>query len=310
MKKLNILSAVILLLAIGAFAAYNVRYYKNKDTLGPIVEMDAETIYVSVKDPESQLLYGMKATDAKDGDVTDLMMVESISPFTAPDTREVTYAAFDNDRHVTKAVRKLVYTDYVPVIFQLKAPLRFPVATGRRDYIANLSARDCLDGDISDKISFTADSVFNTDTPADYKVTLEVSNSAGDSWQLPVTLTVYDNSLEGAAPKIALKDYLIYTRPGEKINALDWVDHVDYHGTRYEPTDEEGTFAVDTTDWDRWAKEEFRERDPAVNRQLFDVTDLVNYQTPGVYEIQYALDDLEGNRGRVTLIVIVQEEEE
>ena len=310
MKKLNILSAVILLLAIGAFAAYNVRYYKNKDTLGPIVEMDAETIYVSVKDPESQLLYGMKATDAKDGDVTDLMMVESVSPFIAPDTREVTYAAFDNDRHVTKAVRKLVYTDYVPVVFQLKAPLRFPVATGRRDYIANLSARDCLDGDISDKINFTADSVFNTDTPADYKVTLEVANSAGDSWQLPVTLTIYDNQVESPTPKIALKDYIVYTRPGDKLTPLDWIDHVDYHGTRYEPTDEEGTFAVDTSGWSRYAKEEFRERDPAVNRQLFAVTDLVNYQTPGVYEIQYALDDLEGNRGRVTLIVIVQEEEE
>ncbi len=307
MRKLNLLCAAVLVVSIGVFAAYNVREYRTRDTLGPVVGMEEEKIYVSVKDPESQLLSGMVATDAKDGDVTDLMMVESISPFVSPDTREVTYAAFDNDRHVTKAVRKMVYTDYTPVIFSLSAPFRFPVATGRRDYIANLTARDCLDGNISDKISFTSDSVFNADTPGDYKVTLEVENSAGDSWQLPVTLSIYDSSAESGAPRIALKDYLIYISPGDTIDPLDWIDHVTYKNMDYALTDAEGTFAVDTSDWGKYEKEEFRERDPEVNLGLFEVTDLVNYQTPGVYEIQYLLDDLDGNRGRVSLIVIVEE---
>jgi hypothetical protein len=41
---------------------------------------------------------------------------------------------------------------------------------------------------------------------------------------------------------------------------------------------------------------------------LFKITDLVNYQIPGVYEIQYVLDDLDSNRGRVSLIVVVEED--
>ena len=308
MRKENVLCAILLVAAAGAFTAYNYRYYKNQDTLGPVIEMDEPQIYVSVKDPESQLLYGVTATDAKDGDVTDQMMVEGVSDFIDKDTRRVSYVAFDNDNHVSKASRNMIYTDYTPVFFSLSAPLRFPASTARTSYMANLSALDCLDGDISDKITFTADSVLNTNTAADYKVTLEVTNSAGDVQQLPVTLTIYDAALENAAPKIKLKDYLIYTSVGEKIDPMEYLDMVVYRGNDYAITDSEGTFAVDTTEWSAAAKKEFRDREPAVNKDLFKITDLVNYQIPGVYEIQYVLDDLDSNRGRVSLIVVVEED--
>ena len=108
MKRINVLCAVLLVAAVGAFTAYNYRYYTNKDTLGPVIEMDESEIYVSVRDPESQLLYGVTATDAKDGDVTDLMMVEGVSNFIDKDTRRVSYVAFDNDNHVSKASRKMI----------------------------------------------------------------------------------------------------------------------------------------------------------------------------------------------------------
>ena len=308
MKKLNVLCAILLIAAIGAFTAYNYRYYKNQDTLGPVIDMDEPVVYVSVRDPESQLLYGVTATDAKDGDVSDLLMVENISDFTEKDTRTVSYVAFDHDNHVSKATRKMVYTDYIPTAFTLSAPLRFPASTARTSYLAKLTALDCLDGDISDKIVFTADSVLNTNTAADYKVTLEVTNSAGDTQQLPVTLTIYDASVENAAPKIRLKDYLVYTSVGDKIDPMEYLDMVTYHSTDYAIVDGEGTFAVDTSGWSNSVKQEFRDREPAVNQDLFKITDLVNYQIPGVYEIQYMLDDLDNNRGRVSLIVVVEEE--
>ena len=308
MKRINVLCAVLLVAAVGAFTAYNYRYYTNKDTLGPVIEMDESEIYVSVRDPESQLLYGVTATDAKDGDVTDLMMVEGVSNFIDKDTRRVSYVAFDNDNHVSKASRKMIYTDYTHPSFTLAAPLRFPMSAARTSYLSDLTVLDCLDGDISDKITFTADSVLNTTTPADYKVTLEVTNSAGDTQQLPVTFTVYDPSVENAAPKIKLKDYLVYTSVNEKIDPVSYIDYVQYRGTDYPLTDEEGTFAVDTSEWTSAARKEFREREPAVNKDRFRITDLVNYKIPGVYEIQYVLDDLESNRGRVNLIVVVEED--
>jgi len=137
---------------------------------------------------------------------------------------------------------------------------------------------------------------------------LEVTNSAGDNVQLPVTIIVYDSMLANSAPTIELSDYLIYTGIGQKLEPLDYISRVIYHNTEYELTDEEGTFAVNTEDWSNYAKKEFAERDPAVNREHFQINDMVNYQVPGTYEIVYELADLEGNTGRVIMTVVVEEQ--
>ena len=201
----------------------------------------------------------------------------------------------------------MTYTDYVSPHFSLSAPLRFPATSSSVNYLNNISAWDCLDGDISSQITFTAGSVINTDTVSDYKMTHEVTNSAGDNVQLPVTFSVYDSMLANASPEIDLSDYLVYTGIGQKLEPIDYVTKVIYHNTEYEMTDDEGTFAVNTEDWSRWAKKEFEEREPAVNRGKIQINDMVNYQVPGTYEIIYELTDLEGNTGTVTLIVVVEE---
>lgn len=306
MKK-NLFSTLVLILAAAAFVLYNRNYYRGKDSLGPIIEMDSAEIYVSVYDPDQQPLAGMTATDGKDGDVTSLMLIENISDFVAENTRVVSYAAFDRDNHVSKAERRMIYTDYTEPVFSLSGPLRFPAASTRKDYLNNLTVTDCLDGNMSDQAAFTSDSVINTSVPGDYKVTVAVTNSAGDTHTLPVTLTVYDQTKESSVPSIALTDYLVYTVPGQRIDPISLIDHVTYRGTEYGITTEEGTFAVDTEGWSSYSLRQFREREPAVNQERFEITDLVNYQVPGVYEIIYSLAALDGGEGSVRLIVIVEE---
>ena len=307
--KWKIISALILIASIALFAYYNWDYYTNKDSLGPIISMDSGEIYLSVNDPDQQPLQGMTAMDTKDGDVTDLMLIESITGFIAENTRMVNYVAFDRDNHVSKVQRKMIYTDYTKPVFSLSRPLRYPAATTKNDYLGNLTVTDSLDGDISEQAAFSADSVINTGVPGDYKTTIEVTNSAGATYRLPATLTVYDSALETSVPKIQLTDYLVYTLPGERIDPIAMIESVSYRGTDYGITTNEGTFAVDTEDWSSDRLKEFRKRTPAVNQDKFTIMDMVNYHVPGTYEIQYSLEDMEGNRGSVNLIVIVEEEE-
>lgn len=307
-KKTAILCTVLLAASVALFVVYNLREYQERDTLGPIIDMNSPEIYVSVSDPESQLLYGMTAKDAEDGDVTGSILVESISNFIEEDTRIVRYAAFDSSNNVTKASRRLIYTDYTPIVFTLDAPLRFPVSAYSRDYLSVLHARDCLDGDISDRVVFSADSVINTNTAADYQVTLEVTNSAGEIFRLPVTVTLYSPYEVTDAPTITLTNYLVYIGQGEALDPMEYLKSVTYRNKEYTLTNGQGTFAVDTEDWTREELEEFREREPEVNRDLFEITNLVNSDIPGTYEVEYTLDDLDGNRGRVRLVVVVEEE--
>lgn len=311
MRQVKIISILVLLVSIAAFVGYNWEVLSKKDNQGPGITLDQEEISVSVFDTEEVLLQGITASDKKDGDVTDSLVVESISGFVEGNKRYINYAAFDSDNHVSKISRKAIYTDYVPIRFDLEAPLRFPVNKGgNQDVLGIVHAWDCMDGDISDRINFSADSEAAMYEEGEYPVILVVSNSAGDTEKLPVTISVYDSAKENAAPKIALSSYLVYTGVGEAVNPRQYLETVNYKGTEYEMTGDMGTFGIDISDWDSESKQAFQEEQkdhPSVSYDMVEITDQVDYQTPGVYEIKYALSDTEDNTGYVKLVVVVEE---
>lgn len=307
MRFEKILSTLVLLAAVFVFGRYSVNAFRANDTVGPNIQMDDTQIEISVKDPTVKLLKGMTASDARDGDVTDTLVVENISDFVSENTRTVTYAAFDSSNNVTKTTRSLVYTDYEPAHFSLTSAMSFPESTSQQNILNAIRATDSIDGDVTDRVNFSSASVINVDTAGDYKVIAEVTNTAGDTFTVPLTVTIYDPSVYNAAPKIQLGSYLVYTKVGEPIYPLDYLEGMTYRSTDYPVTEEEGTFRVDTTEMDRDELKEFREREPAVNVGLFEILDMTNYNYPGTYEIQYTLSDEDGNRGRVTLTVVVEE---
>ena len=307
MRMERILSTLVLLAAVVVLGRYTISGLRANDTVGPNIQMDDTQIEVSVTDLQVKLLRGVTAEDARDGDVTDTLVIENISDFVGENTRIVTYAAFDKNNNVTKATRSLVYTDYEPARFSLRNAMRFPVSTSQQNILREIGVNDSIDGDITDKISFSSNSVINVDTAGDYKVTMEVTNSAGDTFSLPLTITIYESSVNNLAPKIRLSSYLVYTKVGQPIEPLDYLAGVTYRNVDYSITEEEGTFRVDTTNMTRAEKAAFRELEPAVNISWFEILDMSNFNYPGTYEIQYMLEDDDGNRGRVILTVVVEE---
>lgn len=305
-RRLGWLALPVLLASIGVFGWYGWRYYVHMDTLGPSISIGEENINVSVKDDEKALLAGVTAYDAKDGDVTASLGIESISEFiNGTVTREIHIVAFDHDGHVTRANRQITYTDYTPARFSLDAPLRFARSSYAIDILGQVHAQDCLDGDVSMQINFAQNSTINVDTAGEYPTQLEVTNTAGDTQVLPVNITIYDYMTENAAPKIELTDYLVYTHTGQTLEPLSYIEKMVYRGTDYPPTDGRGTFRVDTENMDQWELKEFRKQDPEVNYGYFEVDDKVNYDIPGTYEIRYYIEDGDENRGTTTLVVVV-----
>ena len=195
-------------------------------------------------------------------------------------------------------------------MFSLDEPFRIARTTYNSvDILGRVHAEDCLDGDVSMQINFAQNSTINVDTVGEYPTTLEVTNSAGDTTELPVNVTIYDSVVESAAPKIRLTDYLVYTKTGWVLEPLDYIDVMVYKGVEYPPTDERGTFRIDTENWDRYALEDFRKEqkeNPRVNTDYFEIEDNVDYDTPGTYEIKYSIEDEDGNIGYTTLIVVVE----
>ena len=144
-------AVLILFLASSlAFGGCLMRQRTGKDGKGPEISMDNSEISVSIHADEAELLSGVTAYDAKDGDVTDSLAVEHISNFIEKGRRKISIVAFDSDNNVTHAEREMVYNDYTSPVFSLDGPLRFSVNAD--DLTEGLSAEDCLDGTITDRI--------------------------------------------------------------------------------------------------------------------------------------------------------------
>ena len=100
---------------------------------------------------DEALLSGVKASDNEDGDLTDQIRVSSMSNFTEPGKRTITYAVFDKAGQAATLERTLEYTDYTSPQIQLTAPLRYSLEDmADVNLTENMSVEDCLDGELVD----------------------------------------------------------------------------------------------------------------------------------------------------------------
>lgn len=288
MKRLRALCLVILLISVGAFGYCKVKQLRSGDNLAPVIYVGESNVEVSVEDGEDVLLQGVTAEDRKDGDVTGSVIVENISGFLDDGRRIVTYAAFDSDNHVSKATRQITYKDYTSPRFEIKASLRFPAGT--TDFLSGIAVTDCLDGDLSSSVRFSRGYEITTDEPGNYRMQLEVANSAGDMVYLPVTVEVYDPSEYSQTPQISLKEYIKYVKKGHTLNVKDYLDSVEIAGTEYKVVS--GSGMTEST----------------VGRDEIKMIDSeIDYNTPGVYEAIFSMTSEFGQTGTVRMVVVVEE---
>ena len=222
MRKLKRTLIIALIISAVAFVAGQVYIHLIADTTPPEFKCSSDTITAHVKDNTSQLLAGVTALDNRDGDLTNRIIVSSISNLISSDTAKVTYIVFDSSNNMASLTRTIKYSDYERPKFRLEAPLVYdlgdPISlTGR------LFADDVVDGDISDSIRVSSLDI-NSTAEGTYYIGVQVVNSMGDtsSVTLPVTL----RSSTSSAPEIDLTSYLIYIKNGSSFNAADYVSRV------------------------------------------------------------------------------------
>ena len=273
-KLLQRLTLVLFILVLAAFIAFSIVERLTTDTTMPYITVDSDVIEISVKDKKEALLSGVTAYDGKDGDISDRILIESISKFIEPGVCSVTYAVADSDKHVAKQTRTVRYTDYTPPEFYMKRALVYGVDEAL-DIRAAVGARDSIDGDISDRVSIvTTDYVKNT--IGVFTVSLQVSNSMGDTIYLDVTVHVEGN--ETMAPQIQLKKSLIYVKKGEEPNFEEYLGDVTVNGVLMK-------------------KDEI---------QLLISTNFDSEET-GTYNVHYYISTNEGYEGHSILTVVVEE---
>lgn len=278
LKTIRVLLILFFVLAlIGAGVLFFLNYTRT-DISAPTIVADADVLEVSVKASKADLCAGLRAYDNMDGDISDRIMVRSLTQFTDPAQAEfrVSYIVFDNASNHTSCERTVRYTDYTHPRFHMSKPLIFNVGE-TVSFLDRISATDCIDGNITGRITL-AESTVSNNVPGSYRALITVTNRMGDTVNLPLTVLVVNQT--PAAPKITLKDYLIYVQQGEE------PDYRSYLSTLTDPLDDSG--------------EEISTRKVKIASSTVDTSE------PGVYDVYYYFTGLSGETAAAILTVIVE----
>ena len=297
MRRLKRLSAALFIISLILLVFHVFKVRILDDRTGPVFHMDNRTVEVSVKDGQEALIKGLTATDARDGDVSDSIIVESIGPFTGSGSRIVSYAAFDSDNHVTHTKREMIYTDYVPSRFHLSRPLSFAMNTV--NILNGVSVEDSIDGDLTRNVRMVSDGDIDTAHVGEYRARLKVTNSAGGVSYLPVTVEIYDASVFHRLPLLNLKEYVVYVGKGEYFDEREYLTSIVINGTSYSMTEEEGTYGSPAE-----AQEEAQR---TISYDRVYIESEVDTDVIGSYEVLYSFEDTisKTGTGKVRLYVVV-----
>ena len=219
-KKTRILWIALIVLCVAVFVSYRTLNRIRSDVKPPQITIDAETLSLSVNDPQDMLLSGLSATDNKDGNVTDSLVVENIQLLDDTGRISVSYAAFDKAGNVAKITREAIYTDYVRPRFVLNQPLLFRVGSAF-DILTVLDATDVRDGNIQHRIRATSLDGSAISTLGSHNVQFQVTNSLGDTVTMVFPVEVYETKTNTAT--LELTDYLIYLNTGDSFHASNYL---------------------------------------------------------------------------------------
>ena len=236
-KILLTVSAALLFAASLAFFLYLLfDEVRNADS-PPVISLTSDEIHVGVNASREELLIGVSAMDAEDGDLTDRVLIESKSQFVDKGKSIITYAVFDSANHAATASRTLYFTDYTSPRFEIKDRLEFSY-TSAINPLGFIRAYDCIDGDISGKVSMTlVDSNDFLTSIGTHLVEFRVINSFGDAASFQTEIVVNDrtNTEQRMTPSITLSDYLVYIERGDLITPLDYLKGITVYGQSYTP---------------------------------------------------------------------------
>lgn len=290
MKQARIAVCIIFVISCIVFGMYYVNVEKAKDRVPPVLSCTEDTIRVSVSASEEELLAGITATDDRDGDITDSVRISSMSHFSETGKRTVKYIVFDAANQAATLERTLIYTDYVPPRIYLSEPLRYTAQqVDTADLLANMTAEDCLDGDLTREIRMTpGDDYYNSDAKS-FLVTVQVNNTAGDVCSLVMDVKLVDENdeLEKYRYYPMLSEYIVYTKIGQEPVWLDYLQGVKNREVEYLFSESSEILGIDAG--------------------AVTVQSSADYRQPGVYPVDFSFTSEAGVTAVTTLYVVVEE---
>ncbi len=270
MRILRIAVTAVFVIVTIVFLGFYMNEKINTDNTIPEIKIESELLEVGFDAGDKEFLQGVTAYDGKDGDLTNKIIVESVSRFISDGVCKVTYAVCDSNNNVTTATRKVRYKGYYSPSFSMKNSICYSIYD-KMNIADAFEATDCIDGDISRNIIVTSKDYAGSGAGV-FEIEVSVTNSKGDTSIIKVPLIVEDRVV--SAPVIELSEYLIYVKIGEKTDFTKYL---------VSATEKSGEVITDRV----------------------RVEENVDFSKAGTYSVHYYVTDSKGAQGHTVLNVIV-----
>ncbi len=295
---------IILCVLCAVLYIFSKRYVeRDSGDQKPLISMDEREITISVEDSEEAIFQGVTAEDEEDGDVTDSLILESMGNLDKNLARTAVIAAFDSAGNVSKTSRLVSYSDYTSPEFSLNNSLTVQ-ASKVSSILDGVRVNDVLDGDISDQVQLEIVTNISSDVTDDYEADLLVTNSAGDTVDIPVTVTACTASDMTAVPSIELSTYLIYLDQGAELPSWkNYMTSVTLSGRTWLWSG--GAFSLEPEE--DGTVPELRSDETVLTSSSVKIKQEVDTATPGVYEVDYYVKAYKDNpAAHVRLYAVVR----
>lgn len=290
MRRVRVIVCMLFVISCAVCGIYLVKTHMVEDHTPPTITCEEESIEVSVSAEDSELLKGVKAKDNKDGNITKSVTISSMSHFIEKGKRTITYIVFDKANQAGTAQRTLIYTDYTPPKIHLTKPLRYTSnQMGSVNLVENVTAEDCLDGDLTNQVRVSMGDSYYSSDPGSYPITLLVNNSAGDVCSVPVNVEVTDSTdrYETSKTYPMLTEYIAYAKVGGAVDAGAFLSGV-VKGNSELTFAEDGAYI-------------------GFGPESIFIQSNVDYSQPGVGTIDYSYTNEDGVTAVTKLYVVVEE---
>lgn len=285
MKKVRVLVCLIFVISCVTFGVYTLKTMLTEDKNAPVITFESDEVQVSVTTAQEDMLAGVSALDKEDGDLTGQVQIASMSRMMSGGKRTVEYVVFDSSNNLGKAERTIVYTDYVSPKIYFTESLRY-TADDFEIGVWPVQATDVLDGDLTSKVRYTVNGMIDPDVPDKYPVTFLVNNSAGDTCSIEIPVQIVDEEGEAGRYYPVLSDYVVYTSVGQSIQNRQYVMGLENRNTKY-------PFGSDVI--------------TGISAENISIKSNVDYQTPGIYTVDYSYTTRNGVAATTSLYVVVEE---
>lgn len=207
-------SLIFVLFVLVCAAAVWFCFTVKPDSTKPTVSCAVSQIDAPCSVTEKELLKYASASDSKDGDLTDSVFVESISPFIKEGVSVVTFCVGDSDGNVAKKAVRLNYTDYEKPNLVLHSGLVFQKGTSP-NFLGAATVTDKFDGDITERLYTLVSDSSDDDSPQG-EVLFKVTNSKGYTYEWKFKFMYADSDYFATPYKISLKSNSLFVTRGEK----------------------------------------------------------------------------------------------